>query len=224
MDIHTTICLIIMLTLVFTLRAIFPAKAAASSHSQTAVSADEALQILREGNQRFAADQFSAHTRGSIRRAELLNGQSPHAVIVTCSDSRVPPELLFDQSLGEIFIIRVAGNVLDAIGLGSIEYAVEHLNTKLVVVMGHEQCGAVKAAVDGGHFPPNIMAITDKIKPAVAQAHTLGASNIYEAATNINIHNMVSIIKNTPGLTNITELKVVGAKYHLSSGLVSFLQ
>lgn len=187
-----------------------------------AVSADIAQQLLIDGNQRFIQGKLSSHDVGVTRRMQLSYGQNPYAVIVTCSDSRVPPELIFDQGLGYIFVIRVAGNVLDAITLGSVEYAVEHLNTKLVVVMGHEKCGAIKSAVEGAQVPPNIAAIAAKIQPAADMARLSNPADIYEAATDANIANMVSLIKTDPIIAHIPDVKVVGAKYYFASGEVVF--
>src|SRR5437660_44710 len=109
---------------------------------------EAAFKRLKDGNARFAADQLAKKDVGSKRRAELAKGQRPFAVILTCADSRVAPELIFDQGLGDLFVLRVAGNVTDPVVLGSIEYAVEHLKTPLIVVLGHEACGAVKAALE----------------------------------------------------------------------------
>jgi len=115
-----------------------------------------ALHRLKDGNARFVADKPAKKDLGAKRRAELAKGQRPFAVVLTCSDSRVAPELIFDQGLGDLFVLRVAGNVTDPVVLGSIEYAVDHLKTPLVVVLGHEKCGAVAAAVEGGHPEGNL--------------------------------------------------------------------
>lgn len=128
---------------------------------------EEALLILQEGNERFR--------QGLMQRVDLLGqkdvsateGQQPLAVVVSCSDSRVPPELIFDKGLGELFVVRTAGHVLEASAIGSIEYAVEHLGCRLVVILGHTQCGAVKAAIEGGEPTPNIAALVKAISPAV---------------------------------------------------------
>jgi len=199
-----------------------PLLAASTLTEYPFVSADVAQQMLIDGNKRFVEGKLSTYDVGIGRRTQLSHGQYPFAVVVTCSDSRVPPELIFDQALGSIFVIRVAGNVLDAITLGSVEYAVEHLNTKLVVVMGHEKCGAVKAAVDGGHVPPNIGAIAAKIQPAVDFAKAANPINIYEAATDAHIINMVNILKADHVVANTAGIKTVGAKYHFESGEVLF--
>lgn len=199
-----------------------PLLAASTLTEYPAVPADVAQQMLIDGNKRFVEGKLSTYDVGIGRRIQLSHGQYPFATVITCSDSRVPPELIFDQALGSIFVVRVAGNVLDAITLGSVEYAVEHLNTKLVVVMGHEKCGAVKAAVDGGHVPPNIGAIAAKIQPAVDFARAGNPINIYEAATDAHITNMVNVLKDDPVIITNAGVKTVGAKYHFESGEVLF--
>lgn len=186
-----------------------------------------ALKKLIEGNKRFTSGNFSTKNMGAERREELLKGQKPFAVIVSCSDSRVPPELLFDQALGDIFVVRTAGNVVDAIATGSVEYAVEHLHTPLVVVMGHENCGAVKAAVDGGEAEGSIGAIIEKIEPALTRAKTSGAEGLqlYEAVTDENITSTIEDLQKSPIIQHLLasgQLALVGAKYHLASGKVVF--
>ena len=138
------------------------------------IPAEEALQRLREGNQRFASDVRSVDTLISqTRRRELATGQEPHAIILGCSDSRVPAELVFDQGLGDLFVIRVAGNIVAPSQVGSVEFAAERDQTRLVVVMGHSQCGAVQATLKELGRPsvdqsPNLRSIVDRIRPAVA--------------------------------------------------------
>jgi carbonic anhydrase len=127
------------------------------------VPADEALARLKAGNARFVADQLAPRATFPDQRSRLAKGQKPFAVIVTCADSRVAPELVFNQQLGELFVIRVAGNVADPVVLGSIEYAVEHLGCKLVVIMGHTKCGAVKAVVEKEHAEGNLLALVKQI-------------------------------------------------------------
>ena len=195
-----------------------------ASSAGPSVSADDAQKMLIEGNKRFVSDKNVTPDITLPRRTELAKGQHPFAVIVSCSDSRVPPEHVFNQGLGNLFVVRVAGNVLDAIELGSVEYAVEHLGAKLIVVMGHEKCGAVKAAVDGSEVPPNIQAIAAKIQPAVAAAKAKHADNVYEEAADLNVGNMVDVLKHDPVIEHIKGIKIVGAKYHLESGQVDFIK
>lgn len=213
------------LTILFTLLiAVFVISPVLASTASTSVPADMAQNMLIDGNNRFVVEKYADHEIGKAKRAELAKGQHPFAVIVSCSDSRVPPEILFDQGLGDIFVVRVAGNVLDAIELGSVEYAVEHLGVKLVVVLGHEKCGAVKATVDGGELPPNIKAIADKIQPAVAAAKAKPVGDVYETAANTNVLNMVDSLKNDPILNHVAGVQFIGAKYHLESGKVEFIK
>src|SRR6516165_380132 len=128
-------------------------------------SPEEALKRLKEGNSRFVADMLAERNLGRNRRAELAKGQAPFAIILGCADSRVAPELLFDQGLGDLFVVRVAGNVTDPAILGSIEYAVEHLKAPLIVVVGHEKCGAVDAALSGGELHGNIAKLIKEVQP-----------------------------------------------------------
>ncbi len=126
------------------------------SQEPAAPTADGALKLLKDGNDRFAQDKLAPRNLGAERRAVLAKGQKPFAVVLACADSRVPPELIFDQGLGDLFVLRVAGNLTDPLILGSIEYAVEHLHSPLVVVLGHEKCGAVDAALTKKAFPGNL--------------------------------------------------------------------
>lgn len=192
------------------------------------VTGNEALQLLVEGNKRFSQGNLAVKDMGAARRENLsTKGQEPFAVVITCSDSRVPPELLFDQALGDIFVIRTAGNVVDAIAIGSVEYAVEHLKTPLVVVMGHEKCGAVKATVDGGEAPGSISAIVNKIAPSVQKMRAAGlkGSVLCESVCTENIGATIADLLKSPIIKHFIKdglLKIVAAKYHLGSGEVKF--
>ncbi|MDH4100424.1 MAG: carbonic anhydrase, partial [Nitrospirota bacterium] len=165
------------------------------------------------------------------RRHELAAGQHPFAIIVSCSDSRVPPEHVFDQGLGDLFVIRVAGNVVEPVELGSIEYAAEHLHTKLIVVLGHEKCGAVKAAIDtGGHAPGNIGAILKNIAPAVKEVQktsTATGDEFVNACVQANAHKTAAdLVKKSKVLAHMEhegEIKIVVAEYMLGTGEVEFL-
>lgn len=186
-------------------------------HAQN-LSAAEAMGKLKEGNQLYLTAEINpGDISPKIRKSTCENGQSPYAIIVTCSDSRVIPEGIFSAGIGELFVIRVAGNVIDNHQLGSIEYAADHLGTKLVVVMGHTNCGAVGAAV---HHDPNgfVKFITDEIKKAI------GDEKDEFKACCLNVQRGVSLIKD--GLKEMTEqgsLTVCGAVYHIDSGAVEFL-
>ena len=192
------------------------------------INAEQALQLLKEGNKRFCNNELQSKNVSGQRRKDLLNnGQKPFAVILGCSDSRVPPEVLFDQALGDIFVIRVAGNVVSPIELGSIEYGTEHLHVPLLVIMGHDNCGAVKATVDGGEAPGCIGAIVDMIKPSVDKVRAAGANgdDLYEKACDENIRAMLPIVEQSPIIEELVDhghLKIVLAKYLQSSGEVLF--
>jgi len=195
-------------------------------------SPNEAKQLLLEGNERFATDKLLSKDLSSTRRSELMkNGQHPFAVIVSCSDSRVPPELLFDQALGDLFVVRVAGNVVTPVELGSVEYAVDHLKTPLVVVLGHEECGAVTAAVQGGETHGSIASIIEKIKPAVDGAKALSNStttnkDLIDKSTELNIQNTIKDILKSPiikeGVAE-NQVDIIGIKYDLDEGILKFI-
>jgi carbonic anhydrase len=146
---------------------LLPALALAADHAQPSVTPDEALAWLKAGNQRFANATVSGGKPTAARRAETAKGQNPFAIIVGCADSRTAPEIVFDQNIGDLFVVRTAGNLVDDYALGSIEYAVEHLGSRLIVVLGHQRCGAVQAALAGGEAPGHIHALVSAIQPAV---------------------------------------------------------
>jgi carbonic anhydrase len=202
--------------------------AAEPQSSQSVAVADETLKKLMSANQNFVSGKLTQRDL-SARRAELVKGQSPSAIVLTCSDSRVAPEYIFDQGLGDIFVIRVAGNVTEPIALGSIEYAVEHLHTPLIIVMGHDSCGAVGAAVKGGEPEGNIAAIVKKISPSVDKAKATGKTGddlltaaIIENARSVavNLTRDSAIIKH---LVDEKKVKIVPAKYSLATGKVDLL-
>lgn len=191
---------------------------------------EDAYTKLMEGNKRFVEGAFSKKDLGDAIRKELAKGQHPFAIVVNCSDSRVAPEIIFDQGLGSLFVIRVAGNVVDPVVLGSIEYAAEHLHTPLLVILGHTQCGAVTAAVDTKGKPEgNIGAIVKKILPAVRRAEAKGGSReeIIAGAIKENVLLVIDNIKKSPVLKHLIEkgeLKVVGAIYDISTGVVEVIK
>jgi carbonic anhydrase len=216
----------------FALAALF-ALVLAGCHGSTSIHADQSalsstdspLDTLKAGNARFVAGQ-PVHANQSVdRRTEVAGGQHPFAIVVGCSDSRVPPEIVFDQGLGDLFVVRVAGNIVDDHALGSIEYAAEHLHVPLVVVLGHDKCGAVDAAVSGGDVPGHIASIVDAIKPAVEEARS-EPGNLLDNAIDANVRRVVYEIRHSePILEHDVEagkLTVVGARYKLDSGQVVF--
>lgn len=191
----------------------------------TAVSsADDALQMLKDGNERFVTDTSILRNVGQQRRDALKEGQSPYVVIVSCSDSRVTPTTIFNAGLGEIFDVRLAGNVVDDDALGSIEYAVKKLNTPLIVVMGHQSCGAVTATynevVKGEKVTGNMESFVEKITPSINKDGTI------DDAIHTNIDAVVKEISEEDAikaLINQGKVKIIGAYYDLG-GKVTFNQ
>lgn len=192
-------------------------------------SPEEAKQLLIDGNLRFTSGKPLSKDLSSTRRVDLMkNGQHPFAVILSCSDSRVPPELLFDQALGDLFVVRVAGNVVSPVELGSVEYAVEHLKTPLIVVLGHEECGAVTAAVQGGETNGSIGAIMNKIKPSVDQAKAMGLTgkDVIEMSTELNMQNAQRDIAKSQTIKEgleVNKVKIISIKYDLDEGILKFI-
>lgn len=181
---------------------------------------EESLLKLKKGNETYLnASTCPGDVSPAIRKDTCENGQYPYAVVITCSDSRVIPESIFSAGIGELFVIRVAGNVISDHQLGSIEYAVDHLGSKLVVVLGHTNCGAVGAAI-GGHTGGFIKSITDEIKAAIGEE-----TDGYKASC-LNVEHAISKIKDNLPMLNgdgSQEAKVIGAIYHINDGHVEFL-
>ena len=182
----------------------------------------EALNLLKEGNKRFVEDKSQLNDVNAARRKELESGQHPYATVVACSDSRITPNIVFNAGLGEIFDIRLAGDVVDDAALGSIEYAVEHLHTPIIVVMGHENCGAVTAAYDdvvkGQKAHGHVEDLVDEIKPAINKNGTV------DDAIRKNAQNVANEIEKDPVVAQAIKagkLKVVTAYYDLD-GTVQF--
>lgn len=187
------------------------------------ISGNQALQKLMDGNKHYVAAKLNHPNQTAERRAEIAKGQHPFAVIVGCSDSRVPPEIIFDQGLGDLFVVRVAGNIVDDVALGSIEYAVEHLGASLIVVLGHERCGAVDATIKGGEAPGHIGSLVEAIKPAVEKAKGK-PGDLLDNAVKTNVEMIVNKLESSkPILSESVEknkLKIIGARYDLDSGEV----
>jgi len=193
-----------------------------------AVTPDAALQRLNDGNTRFVSGDFRHPNLTPERRAEVAAGQTPFATILTCSDSRVPAEAIFDQGLGDLFLVRVAGNVAKTDEIGSIEYGTSHLGTQLLVVMGHSSCGAVKAVVDGAEVHGNIPQLVDTIVPAVERTKAanpgLAGAQLLAKAVEANVWQSIdNIFENSATIRDLVKagkLKVIGAVYDLASGQV----
>jgi carbonic anhydrase len=202
------------------------------------IPAQEALERLLEGNRRFASNVRSVESIASqARRAELVAGQSPFAIILGCSDSRAPAELIFDQGLGDLFVIRVAGNIAAPSGIASVEFAAQRFGTRLVVVMGHSRCGAVEATIDSLLSPPqaagqgNLSSIVSRIRPAVegllATELRGDRERLLGAAVRSNVRASVNHLRHGSRLLEqlIAEegLQVVGAEYRLETGEVEII-
>jgi len=203
-------------------------EAADPAHSdQPSVAPAEAISKLKEGNGRYTSGNLQHPGQTAERRTELAKTQHPFAGIVCCSDSRVPPEIVFDQGLGDLFIVRVAGNVINDEGLGSIEYTVDHLGTRLILVLGHQRCGAVDAARETiaakGKAPGHIQSLVTAIKPAVEAT----AKDDLEATIKANVKNVVQALRSsTPILkaeVDSGKIQVIGGYYSLDTGAVTFL-
>ena len=192
-------------------------------------TAPESVARLKEGNARFVANPGDARTSTATERAALAKGQSPFATILSCADSRVPPEVIFRATLGELFVIRAAGHVADRSVIASVEYAAEHLHVPLVVVMGHEMCGAVTAAIEtpaGTSLGPNLDYMLAAIRPAVARTASSPAETRLRAAILANVEETINdllakseILRH---LADTKEIALVGAYYELSTGRVQF--
>ncbi len=189
----------------------------------------ESLARLKTGNAQFVADPSVALPVDAARRTILAKGQTPFATVLSCSDSRVPPEIIFHTGLGDLFVVRAAGHVTDRSVLASVEYAAEHLNSPLIVVMGHEMCGAVKATVEtprGQSLGPNLDYLLKAIRPAVARAAAQPESQRLRAAIMENVEETInSLLADSPILKHMAEEKrisLVGGYYELASGRVLF--
>jgi carbonic anhydrase len=198
----------------------------AYSGESVAFSNERFVQKLLEGNKRYVEGKPSHPNQTFERRKHMAKGQHPFAVVISCSDSRVPPEIIFDQGIGDLFVVRVAGNIVDDAGLGSIEYAAEHLHVTLIVVLGHERCGAVEAAVKGGEAPGHIKSLVEAIRPAVENAKGR-PGGLAENAMRTNVKMVVEHLKaSRPILEHLVHketLSVIGARYDLDDGHVTLI-
>lgn len=198
----------------------------AGYQAETGVTPDSVIAELKAGNAHHVRHQYQHPHDTVARQRELVAGQHPHAEILSCSDSRVPPEMVFDQGLGDLFVVRVAGNVATDTEIGSLEYGAEHLHIPLLVVLGHESCGAVTAAVQGGNAEGHIAALVSLIKPAVDKSHGLAGDPVANAVR-INVQMVVQQLRSsTPVLSELVahgKLKIIGGVYSLQTGEVTWL-
>jgi len=207
---------------------LFLSLAARTAFGQAGIAPEEAIRRLKEGNDRFVNGKPLKPRQDFSRIREVAGGQFPIATIVGCSDSRVPNEIIFDQGLGDLFIVRTAGQVSTYASWGSIEFAEEILGTKLIVVLGHTKCGAVTAAVNLPEVPGHIVTLINAIKPAVEKAKASHPADLLDASIRENILMQVDQLKGLePVLAKRVRegsLKIIGALYDLNSGKVEFLE
>ena len=196
------------------------------NHGKRGVTGRQVWQRLMEGNMRFVQGLFQGRNLLDLRRT-LAHGQQPEAAILCCSDSRVPAEIIFDQSLGDLFVVRTAGLVLDPTSIGSLEYAVAHLHVPLLVIKGHESCGAVTAAVEHPEAAhDHIVAIVEQIVPSVAQARQAGnnGKDLVEATTDLHLKSLeATLLRVSPIIREAVDagrLEIMVAKYFLHAGQV----
>jgi len=185
---------------------------------------NEAIKRLKAGNEQFVNDKLKSANQDSARRKTQIDGQDPFAIVLSCADSRVVPELAFDTGIGELFVLRVAGNVANTSTIASIEYAVAHLGTPVIVVLSHQSCGAVTAAVKGGNNGHNLNHLLAHITPAIyesdANASVNDVAKLNAKLSAQDLCNRSSIIS---GAVDAGKLDILAAYYHLDTGLVEFL-
>jgi carbonic anhydrase len=182
-----------------------------------------AVNELLQGNKRFAEQKTKQANRNVFRLREVAKGQNPFAAILGCADSRVPAEIIFDQGLGDLFVVRVAGNVATPEEIGSLEYGTLVLGAKVILVLGHERCGAVKAAIDNKPVPGKIGTILGQIKPAVTASKGQTGDKLKNATLN-NIKNQIATLKDSPVIADLIakgQLKIIGGFYDLDTGIVT---
>ncbi len=185
---------------------------------------NQALQMLRDGNERFVKDRATQPNREVERRLKTSEAQEPFAIILGCADSRVSPEIIFDQGIGDLFVVRVAGNVVGPIELDSVHYSALYLHSSIILVLGHQNCGAVTAVLT--QQTKDIETVADLIKPAVQEA-SLQAGDILENAIKNNVQNTVNQLKESPVLYALIEqqkLVIVGGYYNFHTGQVEILR
>ena len=196
----------------------------AQADELSSLSPDAALKKLIRGNQRFVHQQLHSPGRSQARLLEVAQAQHPFATILSCADSRVPPEILFDRGLGDIFDVRIAGNIATPEAVGSIEYAAL-LGTPLLMVLGHERCGAVTAAVQNKPLPGEISTFVEAILPAVQRAKNQSGDPV-DNTVEANVHYQIERLKRSPLLSERLQsgkLKIVGGRYDLDTGIVKII-
>ena len=190
----------------------------------SSVAPEEALSRLKVGNERFAQSKVSTSKPVAARRAETAKEQHPFAIIVGCSDSRTAPEIIFDQNIGDLFVIRTAGNLVDDYALGSIEYAVDHLGTRLIVVLGHERCGAVSAALAGDSAPGHINSLVRDIQPAVTATKGKEGDALANAIHENDAEVAAKIRKQAELGELAAQVRIIEGYYDLDTGKVEWTE
>jgi len=202
-----------------------------ASAAESALTADEAVKKLKDGNKRYVTGKTTHPNQTQARRKETASGQHPFASVLACSDSREPVEIIFDQGIGDIFVIRVAGNVVDTVEIGSIEYGVAHLDTPVVLVLGHTHCGAVAAAVKDAPVQGSIVPLVENIIPAVYSAREKNPklsgdklmARVTEENVRLSIENLISRSSIIRDKINEGKLQILGAIYNIESGEIDWL-
>lgn len=193
---------------------------------KTDLTPDQALAKLMEGNKRYTSSHSQRPHQSARRRHELEKDQHPFACILSCSDSRVPPEIVFDEGLGDLFVVRVAGHIVDNAVTGSVEYAVEHLGSTLVLVLGHERCGAVQATLGGGEPGTHIQSLVEAISPAVIDAKKKPGEPLANAVR-ANVQLVVQQLRQSGPIlaeqVRSQKIRILGAVYELDTGAVHLL-
>jgi carbonic anhydrase len=191
--------------------------------AQAAATPDAAIEALKQGNQRFSQQKVKKADNTLFRLREIAKGQKPFAAVLGCADSRVPVEILFDQGLGDLFVVRVAGNVVTPEEIGSLEFGTAVLGTKVILVLGHQRCGAVEATIKGQPVPGKIGSILAKIKPAVTASESQSGDRLRNA-TIANIKNQITELQGSPVLADLIKtgkLKIIGGFYDLDTAVVT---
>ncbi|PYL95890.1 MAG: carbonic anhydrase [Verrucomicrobia bacterium] len=193
-----------------------------ADHPTPSVDADAALAKLKEGNARFSSSKVSQGKPTAAKRAETAQAQHPFAIVLGCADSRTAPEIVFDQNIGDLFVVRTAGNLVDEHALGSIEYAVDHLGVRLIVVLGHTRCGAVTAALASDTAPGHVQSLVRDIQPAVKAAKGKDG-NVTDLTVAENARLMAAKIRNEASLGEFAkEVRIISGVYDLDTGKVEW--
>lgn len=204
----------------------FVVRVANAAEHGAGIAAGEALRMILEGNQRFVAGKLEHPNQTTARRTEIAKGQHPFASVLTCSDSRTAPEILLDRGLGDIFVVRVAGNVADQVVIESLDYSATHLGVRLVMILGHRRCGAVIAAVEGHEAEGDVGPMLSELRPAVEASKNMPGDPV-ENAVRANVELVVANLVNSKELGPMVksgELKIVGGIYDLDTGKIEMLK